>query len=282
LPYYPQCIVRMARFKGNDKTEFIDNRQVTGNAFELYKQAQLFFMAHLPVAGKILPGVYERVDKPLYPPEALREAIANALCHRDYNISSGSIGIAIYDNRLELSSTGELRFGLKPEDLFKPHPSYPWNPIIARVFYLRGIIETWGRGTLKIKELTDEANLPCPEFENRMGEFIVRFFRGSDVQDEKEQDKSGTKLAPSWHQVGTKLGLSSDEVYKILISCREAISSNELMDILDWKDRTKFRNKYLKPLINEDYIQMTVPDKPRSSKQKYVLSDKGRALLIRI
>jgi ATP-dependent DNA helicase RecG len=175
LPNYPQCLLRMARFRGTDKTEFIDNRQETGNAFELLQRAQRFLRDHLPVAGRVIPTLFERVDDPLYPPAALREALANALCHRDYSIPGGAVSIAIFDDRLEISSTGSLPFGLTVDDLLRPHQSRPWNPLIAQVFFRRGLIESWGRGTLKIAELTQQAGLVTPEFEAQAGEVLVRF-----------------------------------------------------------------------------------------------------------
>ncbi len=175
MPHYPQCMLRLARFRGRDKTEFLDNRQEVGHAFDLFIRAQRFLRDHLPVAGRIVPNLFERIDDPLYPPAALREALANALCHRDYSIPGGAISIGIYDDRLEISSTGVLPFGLKPEDLLRPHQSRPWNPIIAHAFYRRGIIESWGRGTLKMAELTEEAGLAPPEFELVAGELTVRF-----------------------------------------------------------------------------------------------------------
>jgi len=110
LPNYPQCLVRMARFRGITKTEFSDNRQEFGSAFDLFVRSQRFLRDHLPIAGRILPNVFERVDDPLYPMAALREALANALCHRDYSAGGGAVSIAIYDDRLEISSTGILPF----------------------------------------------------------------------------------------------------------------------------------------------------------------------------
>jgi ATP-dependent DNA helicase RecG len=175
FPLYPQCVLRMARFRGLDKTEFIDNRQEHGNAFELLTRAQRFMRDHLPIAGRIVPNLFERIDDPLYPPAALREAVANAICHRDYSFGGGAISIAIYDDRLEISSTGVLPFDLKPEDLLRPHRSRPWNPFIAQTFYRRGIIEQWGRGTLKMKEWNEEAGIVPPEFEVESGEVVVRF-----------------------------------------------------------------------------------------------------------
>jgi ATP-dependent DNA helicase RecG len=176
MSLYPQCTLRMARFRGRDDEEFIDTRQEIGNAFQLFAKAQEFLRDHLPVAGRILPGLFERVDDPLYPPVALREALANAFCHRDYAVHAGSVGIALFDDRLEISSTGPLRFGLRPFDLLTPHPSLPWNPTIANVFYRRGLIEKWGRGTIKISELSQRAGLVRPEFHQRGGELVVRFF----------------------------------------------------------------------------------------------------------
>lgn len=70
--------------------------------------------------------------------------------------------------------SGNLHFGLTAEALYLPHESLPWNPLIARIFYRRGIIESWGRGTLKIIELTQQAGLPKPEIEDIGGCVTVR------------------------------------------------------------------------------------------------------------
>lgn len=174
----PQCRLRVARFRGSDRAEFHDNRQFYGNAFALLRQAERFLRDSLPVAGRIVPDALERIDEPLYPPEAWREALANAFCHRDYSIGGGSVGVAIYDDRLEITSSGSLPFGLTPEQLFRPHESRPWNPLLARVFYRRGFIEEWGRGTLKMAELLAAAGLPPPEIEDAAGSVAVRFRPG--------------------------------------------------------------------------------------------------------
>lgn len=172
---FPQCLLRVARFRGTDRTEFLDNRQFHGNAFELLVKAERFLRESLPVAGRIEPNLFERIDDPLYPPVALREALANAVCHRDYSIGGGSVAVAIYDDRLEVTSSGSLHFGLTAESLFQPHESLPWNPLIARVFFRRGIIEAWGRGTIKMAELMTRAGLPAPEIEDARGSVTVRF-----------------------------------------------------------------------------------------------------------
>lgn len=98
-----------------------------------------------------------------------------ALCHRDYSLGGGSVGVGVYDDRLEVTSTGPLPFGQTPEQLFTPHESRPWNPLIADVFYRRGLIERWGRGTIKMAELTTAAGLPRPEIESATDYVTVRF-----------------------------------------------------------------------------------------------------------
>lgn len=171
----PQCLLRVARFRGIDRTEFLDNRQFHGNVFRLLVQAERFLRETLPVAGRIVSDVFERVDDPLYPPVAMREALANALCHRDYAIGGGSVAAAVYDDRLEITSSGSLPFGLTVDQLFAPHESLPWNPLIARVFYRRGFIEQWGRGTIKMAELATAAGLPRPSIEDFAGCVTVCF-----------------------------------------------------------------------------------------------------------
>ncbi len=110
----PQCLLRVARFRGTDKMQFLDNRQFNGNAFTLLANAERFLRDSLPIAARFEEDRFDRIDEPLYPPLATREALANALCHRDYSIGGGSIGVAIYDDRLEITSAGSLHFGLTP------------------------------------------------------------------------------------------------------------------------------------------------------------------------
>ena len=175
LPSFTQCLLRVARFRGTEKGEFLDNRQFRGHAFELFQQAQRFILDHMPIAGRFEPGRIERIDEPAFSPLAFREAIANAICHRDYATGGSSIGVAMYDDRLEVTSSGTLHFGFTPEALFEPHESRPWNPLIASVFYRRGIIETWGQGTIKMAAWAEEAGLPRPEILEIPGAVVVRF-----------------------------------------------------------------------------------------------------------
>jgi ATP-dependent DNA helicase RecG len=175
MPDYPQCALRLARFKGTTKTEFLDQRQLHGHAFQILDEAMHFIMRNIPVAGRIEPGKLERQDTPLYPPPALREALVNALCHRDYSIVGGAVNVAIFDDRLEVISSGLLPAGISVADLKQTHVSRLRNPLMAEVFYRRGLVEQWGRGTQKIVEWCVAAGQPEPEFEERAGTVVVRF-----------------------------------------------------------------------------------------------------------
>ncbi|MEM5770231.1 MAG: ATP-binding protein, partial [Bacillota bacterium] len=201
LPNYTQCQIRLARFKGTTKTEFIDNKQLYGHAFSLLDEAMFFIQRHLPVAGRITPGVIERIDEPIFPPLALREALVNAFCHRDYANPGGAVSVAIFDDRLEIWSEGVLPFGLKVEDLKRDHPSRPRNPLIADVFFRRGLVERWGRGTQTIVELCVKAGHPEPDFVEQAGSVGVRFIPQAYV-------------AP--HRVGHDLTTRQREILQIL------------------------------------------------------------------
>jgi ATP-dependent DNA helicase RecG len=172
---YPQCLLQLARFKGRTKGEFLDQRQIHGHCLALLDEAMLFLRRHLPVAGRIQPGLFERVDEPLFPLVALREALVNAICHRDYALVGGSVQVAVYDDRLEIWSDGSLPHGVEIADLKRDHRSRPRNPLLADVLFRRGLVERWGRGTQKIVELCVEAGHPEPEFVEAGGAVGVRF-----------------------------------------------------------------------------------------------------------
>ena len=195
MPAFPQCQLRLARFKGTDKSEFLDHRQERGHAFYLLEEAMTFLRRHLPMSGRFEENRLERIDTLAIPALALREALVNAFCHRDYSLPGGAVNVAIYNDRTEIWSDGKLPFGLQPEDLSRDHTSQPRNPIITDVFFRRGLIEQWGRGTQKVVELCEEAGCPMPEFDEVAGALMVRFpvpkqLTGEDTPQVTPQDKS--------------------------------------------------------------------------------------------
>jgi ATP-dependent DNA helicase RecG len=159
-----QCNMMAARFKGIEKGEFLDHKLITGNAFHILDEGMMFLSRHLPLKGRFEKGKIRRIDEPSIPTEVLREALVNAICHRDYENSGSSIHLAIYDDRVEIISSGGLMPGICISDLKKPHKSILRNPLIARAFYYVGYVEQWGQGTLKMIKLCRDFGLPEPEF----------------------------------------------------------------------------------------------------------------------
>ena len=121
-----------------------------------------------------------------YPLDALREALINAICHRDYTQSS-DINIRIYDDELIIWSLGGLPMGITIDDLFKTHNSILRNRLIAQVFYDVGLIERWGSGIKKIVDTCLQFDFPNPIMEERQGFRII-------FRKEKVTEKLGEKL----------------------------------------------------------------------------------------
>lgn len=138
---YPQFKLQMARFAGNVKREFLDIVTADGNLFDLLNAGIAFFFKHLFQSGKVVG--FTREDHLEIPTEALREALINALCHRQWEKVNQTISIAIFDNRLEISNPGILPLELPIERLKQPHSSYPYNPILAEVLFQIKMLEKW-------------------------------------------------------------------------------------------------------------------------------------------
>ena len=172
---YPQFKLRMARFVGNNKNEFIDNVRTEGNIFDLLDAGMSFFFKHLSQNGKIVG--FERKEQLEIPAEALREALINAICHRQYEKYNLTIGISIYDDRVEIENPGEFPQQLTLKTIREPHLSYPYNPIIAEVLFKTTFLENWGSGIGRIIERCKECNLPEPEWSINGGFVIVTFRR---------------------------------------------------------------------------------------------------------
>ncbi|MBU0671780.1 MAG: helix-turn-helix domain-containing protein [Candidatus Margulisbacteria bacterium] len=170
--FISQAEVKCARFKGIKPLEFIDMKVFWGSVIDQREDALEFVKEHIRLHAEI-KGT-ERVEKWEYPIEAIREAITNAVCHRDYMIQS-SIQIRIFDDRLEVWGCGPLPAPLTPEDLGKKHRSILRNPLIGRCFFLIKYIEEWGTGTNRMIETCLSEGLPEPIFEEASGSLVVTF-----------------------------------------------------------------------------------------------------------
>jgi ATP-dependent DNA helicase RecG len=176
LPRFPQVQLHMARFVGGDKRVIADEQPpVHGNVFVQARAAEAFFRKHLWRAARVEVGQGERVERWELPFDALREAVHNAVCHRDYEHRGGGVTVELYEDRLEISNIGRLPEGWTPVDLKRRHRSRPPNAIMARVLYVAGLIEEWGRGTEDIVRRCVEEGHPEPQFLLEGGDVIVRF-----------------------------------------------------------------------------------------------------------
>ena len=175
---FPLAQVRIGIIRG---TEILDSHDFRGTLWQQLDGAMERFRQVLKVRFDIrvedpsLEGLQRR-EVWEYPLDALREAVANALIHRDYTYPA-DIQIRMEEDRLEIWSPGELPPPLTPEMLYGPHSSVLRNPLIAQVFYFAGIIERWGTGTTRIIRLCREQGLPEPEFNNWQGGVRVVFLK---------------------------------------------------------------------------------------------------------
>ena len=115
-----------------------------------------------------------RIERYFVPEEALREALLNALCHKQYQ-SGVPIQISVYEDKLYIANCGCLPENWTLENLMSKHASSPYNPNIAHVFYLAGFIESWGRGIEKICSACEKDGVPQPEYTINPGDIMIKF-----------------------------------------------------------------------------------------------------------
>ncbi len=172
--FFLQAEIRCARFKGTEPVKpFLDMKVFNGSIINHVDKALNFALEHIPMKA-YLAGKPEREEKYEYPQDAIREAIINAVCHRDYEIPA-NIQIRIFDDRTEIWGCGPLPEPLSLEDLKNKHNSVLRNPLIARCFFLIKYVEQRGTGTNDIISMCLEEGLPEPLFEEIAGNLVVTF-----------------------------------------------------------------------------------------------------------
>jgi ATP-dependent DNA helicase RecG len=275
---YPQCTLKLARFRGTDKQTFIDQQRVHGPAFKLLDAALEYCDRFLPVAGRIVPGRLQREDKALVPVDSLREILVNAFIHRDYTMYGSTVSVAIFDDRVEVWSPGRLPAGIAVEDLARAHESHPRNPIIAEAFHRAGLIEMWGRGTNRVVEECLAWGIPAPEFEQLTGSVVVRFRVPVGVTLRMTPQDTIQDAIQVTRQDAIQV---TPQVLLVLEAAREARSREELQAGAGLRNRSHFVRGYLAPLLKAGWLEMTIPTKPNSGKQRYRTTAAGLAVLVR-
>jgi len=210
---------RAGRFK--TPTEILDTVIADGNLFKQLDTLMDAIKKHLNVKFEI-KGI-ERKDVWDYPLEALREAVINALIHKDY-LSTAEIQIKIYDDRLWIWNPGKLPKQLTIESLKTEHSSFPKNPLIASVFYYAGFIERWGSGIKRMIDLCKAQKLPEPEFKEEFGGISVYFHK--DIYTEEYL---------------RKLGLNERQIKAVMyVKEKGKITNKEYQDINDVSNKTAY------------------------------------------
>lgn len=171
--YFPFSKTQCAVFKGKDRAVFLDKREYTGPIYEQIEEAVDFVLRNIRLGAKI-KGL-QREESYELPPEAIREMIVNAHCHRNYTAES-CVQVAVYDDRLEVTSPGGLYNGLTFEEALQGHSKLR-NRAIANVFSQMGLVEAWGTGLQRIRSAAHEYGLLDPEFIETAEMFRVNMYR---------------------------------------------------------------------------------------------------------
>jgi len=235
------------------------------NLFELVDQAVDFVLSKIDLSvGERIESNHAPVNYEI-PVAAVKEAIVNAVAHRDYT-SNASVQVMLFKDRLEVWNPGVLPFGLTTVKLREAHPSVPGNPLLAEPMYLAGYIEKIGTGTRDIIRLCEESKLQSPEF------IQEEFFRVIIWRKKVETQVTDPVTA----EVPQKYRRSTVEVERIVLAMDGQMKRQEIQRILGLKHEGNFRDIYLLPALTEGYIEMTRPDNPNHPQQRYRLTEKGR------
>ena len=171
--YFPFSKTQCAVFKGTDRAVFLDKREFIGPIYTQIESAVDFVLRNIRL-GATIDGLV-RKEKYELPPKAIREMIINAHCHRNL-LDESCIQVAIYDNRLEVTSPGGLYNGLTYEEVMNGHSKIR-NKAIANIFSQMGLVEAWGSGIKRILNAAKEYGLPEPKFQEFDNMFRVELFR---------------------------------------------------------------------------------------------------------
>ncbi len=202
------------------------------------------------------------------------------LVHREYTHSYPAKFLVFRDRVIAENWTKPIQTGLVTLENWESHTK---NPLITKVFREMKWVEELGSGRKNIQKYAplyyDKAEIKIQNEEKFVFSITYRNPKDFELDNEESQHQAGTKSAPSWHQVGTKLGLSRHQVEFLLTFCLSERSIVELAEKMELSDRSKFRKKYINPLLDEGLLTMTVPDKPNSPLQKYYTTEQGKSLI---
>ena len=234
--FYPNAFLKVGKF-GASPADLMFQEVVDGNVFEMADKAvevchRKFFRNPIRYEG------IQRIEDPEFPLKSLREALLNAIAHKDYS-GTAPIQVSIDDDQVEIWNEGGLSEELTFEELYRKHPSKPRNPLVANAFFLAGFIESWGRGTIKMIDECKALGFASPEFGILAG--------GFDTKLKKE----------IWTEEQLKeVGLSEKLIKALLYTKKHgSISNSEYQELNNVSKMTAFRD--LNELVKKEFLEKT-------------------------
>lgn len=221
-----QATTKCAKFSGIEPEKFDDVHVFEGTIIDQRNDALRFVEKYTKRSADIEGS--DRVEEFEYPLEAIREALSNALCHRDYRINC-NVQLRIFDDRIEIWGCGPLPQPLTVDDLKINHNSIPRNPLIADCFFKTGFIEQWGTGTERIISSCLENGLPEPEFEIKSGNLVVTINKFKFV-DFKGQLNERQNKALDYIKINGKI---TNREYREINNVKRSMTITELKDLVE-------------------------------------------------
>lgn len=262
--YFPQLCITAVSVPGTQIGQvgstgerFLDNRRIEGTLTQMLDEAIAFVRKNTKVKTIVDEHTGKRMDKSDYPMTAVREAILNALIHRDYSIHTEGMPIQLhlFEDRFEISNPGGLYGRLRLDQLGKVQPDTR-NPVLAVAMEVLKQTENRYSGIPTIYRELAAAGMPEPEFSDRQGSFAVRF---------RLCDREAVTSAPA--------GVDSSEIptveHALLAFCETPRTRQQIAEFLNIKTVHHAIKHHVMPLAERGLIQLKYPDKPRSPKQEY-------------
>jgi len=250
LGYFEHCKVNCARFKGTTMETFIDKKEYGGDIFSILENTQNFILNHINLRAEI-KELY-RTDTYEIPKVALREALINALIHRDYIRKGRDIKVGVYDDIVNIVSPGSFPNTITAEDIENGR-SEARNRVIANIFKELGLIEQWGSGINRIKTICKANGLQEPRIEEQNDFVDVELYRMQNVKpDEHRQPATDCdRLRPIMADYD-QLEIEEKKVLLYLLD-NEKITRKEALELLGYGE-TKTK-EILKTLLKKDLIE---------------------------
>ncbi|WEV59052.1 putative DNA binding domain-containing protein [Bifidobacterium sp. ESL0728] len=265
---------------------FVDNQRIDGTLDQQLQGAMDFVRKNIKVSVTITKEG-QRVDRPQYPLDAVRELILNALVHRDYSIHTQGmpIQLQIFADRLVVTNPGGLYGRMTVDKLGKAQPDTR-NPVIANTMEIMGLTENRYSGIPAVRYLTEAAGLPAPEFESKNGEFraILRLSKNEDLARNLSRRGTGVFDLPKGIGTSSYLDTQNGGFMTAVQRLQEKDSHRNPEAILEYchiprtrKELSGFvglgsgytMQRYVNPLVREGKLTLGIPGKPNSSKQTY-------------